>query len=300
MSNTIRFADKLEIGHNMNYERKTFIKKSNRSIRLIDPSKIFDDTRCVVHLIDLTHIKAKMEFLLQANPDTTAGMIGTKTAKYITNFITDQHAEMWNMMKRGDLVEDVSSSGYRSEGRYIVDTDKDIKDLGITRNGLIIKDLYREYDDYGTIHPDMYTITEFPIGYFDNLVVNSYLCGPDMKSYWHCELSPISLDTKRLRLNRLTKENVFHVNHKLPDTDDSKGADADYLYVIIKFKNTNYMIIREYSNRYSKYNMKKELKTFIKMFKELNMFERYDHKSNENIKLISLSEEVRIENVCCL
>lgn len=300
MSNTVRIADKLEIGHNMNYERKSFVKKSNRSIDHIDPTKVFDTSRCVIHLIDLTNIKAKMEFLIQANEDTKASEIGMKTARYITNFITDQHAELWNMMKRGDLVEDVSSSGYRSEGRYIVDVDKDTKDLGVMRNGLVIRSLYLEYDDYGTIYPDMYTITEFPIGYFDNLVVNSYLCGPDMKSYWHCELSPISLDTKKLRLNSLTKDNVFHVNHALPDTDDSKGADSDYLYVVVKFKGTNYMIIRDYSNRYSKYNMKKELKLFLKMFKESHMFERYDHKSDENIKLIASSENVKIEDVCRL
>jgi hypothetical protein len=296
MSNVVRIAEKLEIGHNMNYERKTFIKKSNRSVSW----KVFDKSVCVIHLIDMSHIKTKMEFWVRSNPDVTVGMIGTKTAKYITDYITDQHAEMWTMMKRGDLVEDISVSGYRSEGRYIVDIDKDTKDLGVTRNGLIIRDLYRDYDIHGSVYPDMYTITEFRVGYFDNPDINDYLCGPEMKSYWHCELSPIALDTKRLRLDRLTKENVFHANHKLPDTDDSQGADSDYLYVVVKFKGIAYMIIRDFSNRYSVHDMKKELIRFIKMFKESNIFERYEHESDENIKRIALTEEVRIENVCRL
>jgi hypothetical protein len=44
--------------------------------------------------------------------------------------------------------------------------------------------------------------------------------------------------------------------------------------------------------------MKKELKNFLKMFNESTMFERYDHKNDENIKKIIASENVRIENVC--
>ena len=293
MSNMVKIANRIEIGHNLNYDRK-----SNRSNDQIDLFRICDESTCVIHLIDLSHVKEKIILFIQSDDDTIATMIGMKTAEYITNFITDQHAELWNMMKRGDLIEDISSSGYRSDGRYIVDTDKDTKDLGIMRNGLIIKDLYREYDKCGSVYPDMCTITEFPIGYFDNLIVNSYLCGSDMKSYWHCELSPVCFDSKRLCLKNLTPDNVFHVNHKLPDIDDSNGADSDYLYIVVKVKNINYMIIRDYSNRYSNYDMKKELKNFLKMFNESTMFERYDHKNDENIKKIIASENVRIENVC--
>lgn len=298
MSKTIKVADKLEIGHNMTYERKTFIKKSNRSTDKIDTAKVFNDTQCVIHLIDLSHVKEKMEFLIQADADTSENVIGLKMAKYITGHITDQHAELWNMMKRGDLIEDISSSGYRSVGRYIVDTDENTKDLGILRNGLLIRDLYREYNKNGTIYPDMYSITDFPIGYFDNLVVNSYLCGPDMKSYWHCELSPIAFNKGKLRLDKLTTDNVFHVKDNLPDIEDSKGATADYLYIVIKYKGTSYMIIRDYSNRYFEYDMKKEMRLFLKLFKENTMFERYDHKNDDNIQKIANSEDVSTENVC--
>ena len=297
MSRYVKLSDKIEIGHNINYERNTFIKKSNRTTN-IDTNKIFHENKCVIHLINLEHNKNRMDFFLKNNPDISAKTIGKTTATYITNYLSDQHSELWNMMKRGDLIEDISSSGYRSVGRFIVDIDPNNKDLGITRNGLIVKDLYREYNSCGTIYPDMCIITEFPINYFDNLVVNSYLCGPMMKSYWHCDLSSIALDTHRLRLDKLNSNNIFHSNYKLPDNDDSVNADADYLYIIVKFKKINYMIISEYSNRYSKYDMKKEIKNFIKLFKKQKLFERYDHMDDDNILLIAKSENVIPDNIC--
>jgi hypothetical protein len=294
----IILADKIQIGHDINYERKSFVKKSNNTDN-VDTSKVFNDKMCVIHLIDLEPVKARIQFLIQANEDSDIKTTGSKMAKHITKYITDQYSELWNMMKYGDLIEDISSSGYRSEGRYIVDRDLETKDLGILRNGLIIKDLYRDYDIYGSILPKMYTITKFPIGYFDNPIINTYL-GSSMKSYWHCQLCPVIFNVKKLHLDTLTQDNIYHMNLKLDDLEDSFNSDADYLYVILKFRNNDYMIIKDYSNRYSRYCMKKELNMFIKMFKKNIFHERYDHMDNKNILHIAQIEKIDLHNIILL
>lgn len=303
--NKIILADKIEIGHDINYERKSFVKKSIKTSN-IDTSKVFNDKLCVIHLIDLEPVKAKIQFLIRANEDTDIKTIGTKMAKHITKYITDQYSELWNMMKYGDLVEDISSSGYRSEGRYIVDKDPDTKDLGILRNGLIIKDLYRKYNISGSIYPNMYILTKFPLGYFDNPVINTYL-GSTMKSYWHCQLCPVIFNVKKLHLDTLTTDNVYHINLKLDNHGDSIdnidnkiNADVDYLYIILKFRGIDYMIIKDYSNAYSRYCMKKELRKFIEMFKKSEFHERYDHMNNNNIKYIAKIENIDIKNIALL
>jgi hypothetical protein len=119
-------------------------------------NELFNKNKCVIHLIDYT--KEDDEYI---------------TADDITEYITDQHSELWFMMKQGDLIENISKSGYRSEGRYYVDIEYSQKPhIQLVRNKLIVKELYREHDTYGTLTPYFHTITQFPIHYFDDILVN--------------------------------------------------------------------------------------------------------------------------------
>jgi len=79
----------------------------------------------------------------------------------------------WSM-KRGDIIEDVNTSGYRSSGVWFFDGEE------------IIGQNY-SVDDYGT-PPKSLAFPEFPVGYWDkdNLQVSDkYAPGETSKFYWH-------------------------------------------------------------------------------------------------------------------
>jgi hypothetical protein len=191
----------------------------------------FDSTKCVIHLI-----KYKK---LSYDSDDSDNDNDNATADAINDFITDQYIDLWKMMKKGDLIEDINQSGYRAQGRYYVDDDPKRK-KSILKNGLIIRDLYTELDDYGSIPPHFFTITEFPIGYFDEdkIIVNNKFC-PKIKkeSYWHSDVQPCFIDCKRLKLDKLTDDNIF------VDYTDDNTNDNMYTYIILRFKKSNFCLI---------------------------------------------------------
>ena len=171
---SVKFHDIIRVGS------KKKRGKSDDNSR-VDTSKLFDEKKCVIHLIDTSGYKNMCDDDCDKyNNNDTKDNEHYQTTKIsnINKIITDQHMELWKMMKRGDLVEDINISGHITNGRFIVDSIIDNTKMDIIRHGLVIKDLERTFDTKGTILRTMHIITEFPSGYFDdsNLIVNDYLC----------------------------------------------------------------------------------------------------------------------------
>lgn len=142
---------------------------------------------CVIHYINYGDNNECDEIM---NKDITTEDIGL--------YISDQHYELWGIMKRGDMVEDVNSGK-----RFIVDRQyNQSSSIKIIRNGLTIRDMYTEIFDEGTIIPSFYSITEFPLRYFDNAVINN-LHDINYESKKYIIPSPISFDIDRLGLNNM-------------------------------------------------------------------------------------------------
>jgi len=266
--------NRLEVGHRVRLDKK-----------IIDNTKVFNEEKCVIHLIDLSDIREEEDFDINNILDI------------ISNFITDQHMELWRLMKKGDFIEDISVDVSDEIGQtkrlFIVDNvdNVDSKDLNVIRHGLGIKNLCTDYDKFGSIYSDMYTITEFSIGYFDDFVVNDYLCPYNTsKMYWHFKKSPVCFNVSKLKLNKLINDNVFSASIQ------KESYLIEFLYIIIKYKNDNYMIIREFSNEYFKYDMKKEETAFIDIFKKSKLLECYE--LSDNIKILAEKENIQIKNVC--
>lgn len=87
--------------------------------------------------------------------------------------INEKYPGLVSMMKRGDLVENINESGYRSNGIYCYDGE-DI----VYQN--------RTCDDYGMPSSSFKIVHEFPPGYWDNPEINNKF-EPDHNStfYWH-------------------------------------------------------------------------------------------------------------------
>ena len=140
---------------------------------------------------------------------------------------------LWELMKEGDLVEDLSTSGYRSNGRFIVKKGKDEK--------LYVDSLHTDYDDYGTVPPEFATITKFPVGYFDNLVTNDgYHAGKNYESYWHSTECYMWLNTIKLKLDNLTPDMI-----KI-----KKGDDMYYVHIIVEYDGLKYLLYSEQNKKY--------------------------------------------------
>lgn len=350
MNRIFERKDKITIG--------SFNKSFNKQYRSQNKCRYpFDTNKCVLHLIDLTQLYVKNYMRVQmhsydSNNDSSRSydhssydhssydissldsgcdyssddINNTEVNQMLENhlslmmdYITDQHGELWNMMKKGDLIEDISITRLNDDleclndylptrGRYIIDEiiDNDINDKNIfylkssdiTRNGLTIKYLNKHniYKISQYAPPlNFFTITNFPIGYFDDIVINDYLCPNEIpRSCWGMEKCLISLDIVHLGLNKLNKNKIYHkiiLEHK-----NDVSFYIDYLYIIIIFDNIRYMIISEYSSEILNHDMKKEKRLFVKKFKTARYLNNYD-KDNKNIKMIAFMQKVAIENV---
>ena len=131
--------------------------------------------------------------------------------------------ELIQTMKRGDLIENLSVSGYRSRGRYIVDE---------INNKLVAVELSTEIDGYGNLPPNFLTITEFPIGYFDE--ANIIDVDNKKESDWHSEIQPRFIDCQKLKLDKLDPKDVF------------VDIEKDITYTIVNFNNKLYCICIAY------------------------------------------------------
>ena len=87
--------------------------------------------------------------------------------------IKEKYPQMIKMMVKGDLVENIHESGYRSQGVYCFD-------------GEDLVDQCRIYDDYGTPSSCFKLIKEFPPGYWDcPIEYNKFEFDHYSQFYWH-------------------------------------------------------------------------------------------------------------------
>lgn len=285
--------------------KNNILKKTEKKTKLGNNiNRIYNKNQCVIHLID-TKFRSEKEKEYDSDSDDE-----DKNGEFITKFITDQHPELWDMMKRGDLIEDISVSGYRCDGRYYVETEHSQENhIKIIQNGLIVRDLYRGIDMYGTLPPSFHTITDFPIDYFENIITNNTLY-PRTKSesYWH-GLCLVALDLKKLKLNKLTNDNIFH-KKVIKYSDFYKSSyNHFYVYAIVTFKKCNYLILQciDGENKTPK-NGDKEIKNveerFISYFNDVDdntygaiPYNSFSMSDKKHIECIALEESVDIQNI---
>lgn len=110
---------------------------------------------------------------------------------FTINELEKKYPGIKEKMKRGDIIENVCESGYRSEGVYFYDGENVISQ-------------YHEWDDYGSVPIEFKVITEFPLHYWDNLYENTLLINkdysPDSQSefYWHTEDTIVCIDLSQM------------------------------------------------------------------------------------------------------
>ena len=98
---------------------------------------------------------------------------GEKTNKFLTiDMLEDKYKGISKKLKRGDLIENLNESGYRSQGVYCFD-------------GTDIVGQNFKFDDYGTPSTSFKLIKEFPPGYWDEPIVNNDYEEGDSRFYWH-------------------------------------------------------------------------------------------------------------------
>ena len=111
-------------------------------------------------------------------------------------------------LRRGDLLEDIAQSGYRSQGLYIY-------------NGEQITQIAYSLDDYGCIGREYVVYREFgPMHWsFGEMSVNDQLCpGESSAACWHSgDLPSLYVDTEAIR-NSTNNEIEFQgVVYRIPD-----------------------------------------------------------------------------------
>jgi hypothetical protein len=119
--------------------------------------------------------------------------------------IEDKYPELVPMMKRGDLIENVNESGYRTDGVYCYD-------------GEDIVYLNKRYDDYGDPSSSFQLIKEFPPGYWDNPAINNkFEPTYDSNFYWHCDYAYSTINITEYNdyvINTNNKTITFTHNNK--------------------------------------------------------------------------------------
>lgn len=153
------------------------------------------------------------------------------------------------MMRRGDIIENVCYSGYRSQYVWFFDGNQVIGQ-------------YYEIDDYGTPPLEFKLVTEFPPGYWDGdwerdcgnafnaPPVNRWFINDDSKFYWHDERvkSPIG--------SELVEDLLHKIHHNLecislhvrdPLADLYPGCPDPYItipfhFIIFQYSQIRYLL----------------------------------------------------------
>ena len=333
MYHSIKIAQSLTVG---SYKSKSKDHKEN----IIDMTKVFDQNRCVIHLIDTE--RYKFEQIKQSedeaeddgedeaeddgededgdedenNNNNHDHVINVISGELITKFINDQHIKLWNMMKRGDLIEDLAVTRYQSvkdcmslsSGRYIVDhilksNSERKSSINIMQNELCVRDLCCTYDPNGTIYPDMMSRTEFSINYFDDskLIVNDVLCpGQTFRSRWN----NMKMMNKLIYINTKELQNLELKDiqwNKLLINNNSEHYYVHYLYIIDRSVEPNILYLSRYSEQYFEYDITKMFNMFMKQFKNNNVFELCDTPDNYHerqfLASVALVENTSYNNV---
>lgn len=294
---------------NMNKHILRFGKnKIQVPIPVTETNTIKSHKKCTMYLIDTSIFENDGETKINGS--------------YLTNLISDQYKDLWKVMKRGDFVYDISNlSGDLSEDLseelsedlseelsedlsedpsepwdtkfpYIVDIEADQPEhIRMIRNGLVIRDPDTSWDPMGSVLPNMFTITEFPIRYFDKPITDTSMCSHFkimIKINTPCS---VWLDVAKLKLNTLTYDNVFHVK-----TIEYPLKHIQYLYTVLTYKKKNYMIIHRDTENNHNVADNDLIDRFINFFKDPVLTET-SNKINHKIKEFAKNENVLDENI---
>lgn len=131
-------------------------------------------------------------------------------------------------VKRGDIIENIDESGYRSEGVYMVD---------IVDDKVMIIYLENSADDYGSPSKNFEGISQFPLDYWDysKITINNRWV-PERKyaeSYWHDDNVPVAIYPYRIGL---TFNNQGELDWKM---------GSKYLYHVWSFRGRPHIVIRD-------------------------------------------------------
>lgn len=149
------------------------------------------------------------------------------TKEQVDSFlIKTRYPKLINLMKSGDLIENIHESGYRSDGVYIYD-------------GIDVIDLDYEYDDYGSIPKKFISIVDFRIGYWDfhndtsnnkSLQTNDIYCkGKLSKFYWHTNMCYVNFALLGI------KKDLEQLISNLKHIHDKKYSDSNKTYTESEF-----------------------------------------------------------------
>jgi hypothetical protein len=200
------------------------------SIRAFDRNK---HSECVIHLI-----YPDLDMVLESDDSEYE----IETANDLSEYISDQIPELWEDLRHGDILEDISRVGDEEEsmrGVYVVTRSEESDTFNLINHGLRISELEWSSEREEWVIPSEFTaITKFPFGYHDhhNMVVNNtYARGYDEPlSEWTTIPCPVPLDLKKLRLDKknLTSDHIF----------ECIGNGLTFSYVVLMFRGQNYLI----------------------------------------------------------
>ena len=128
---------------------------------------------------------------------------GEKTNKYLTiDILEEKYEGISKKLKRGDLIENLNESGYRSQGVYCFD-------------GTDIVGQNLKFDSYGTPSASFKLIKEFPPGYWDDLIVNNDYEEGDSRFYWHFDEAYTYINLNEYKNHNIEENGIsFTYNNK--------------------------------------------------------------------------------------
>jgi len=207
----------------------------------------------------------------------------------ITSYITNQHLTLWDIFKIGDFIENTIT-----HNKFIIRKSTKLK---IAQNNLILEPLYKN----NFIPFYFYSITQFKLNYFDNLHVNYDYTDNKFYNVINYYKQPIYLDIDKLQfINNISVNNIYHHTiNKFSQLFNNKYT-IDYLYIILVYKNENYMFISKYSNEFYTYNMALEKIKFISQFTIYNNTYFLENIISDDIINIANVENVNEQNIIYL
>jgi hypothetical protein len=205
----------------------------------------------------------------------------------LVSYITNQYMELWDDINLGDFVENTIT-----RNKFIVIKSPTLK---IAQNNLTLKQLYE--NKY--IISSFYSITQYKLNYFDNIHINRAYSENKYYNVENYYKQPIYLDIDKLQLiNNLSSNNLYHYTiTKFSQLFNNKFT-IDYLYIILAYKNVEYMFISKYSNEYHHYSMINEKIKFIRQFKTYNnMYFLENNIDDDDIMTIADTEKIQTKNI---
>ena len=133
-------------------------------------------------------------------------------------------------LKRGDIIEDISTSGYRRQGVYMYD-------------GENVIDLNYEKDEYGSPSKEFLVFKEFPPDYWENfymdensykkLNINNIYCPNEKSKFYWDDLNPVLVD----------KNVLLPIVEKGLSKDVKSNKFYYYNFVIVDYKDKKYRVV---------------------------------------------------------